>query len=104
MVYSDEQLNALGVVGRACSALSILGVATIIFIFSLSKSFRNPMHRLIFINSFYNLFDCIATMISVNGPAAGNESALCRFQAFSLQMYVQIFGTLFNISCYMCFF
>lgn len=39
------------------------------------------------INAFYNLFDFIATMISVSGPMAGNESGLCRFQAFCLQMY-----------------
>ncbi|KAH8697076.1 hypothetical protein BGW36DRAFT_416662 [Talaromyces proteolyticus] len=96
MILSDQQLNTLAVVGRASSALSILGVATIIITFSFSKNFRNPMHRLIFINAFYNLFDFIATMISVSGPNAGDESALCRFQAFSLQMFplADVFWTL----------
>ncbi|KAG8422789.1 hypothetical protein J3459_010040 [Metarhizium acridum] len=46
------------------------------------------MHRLIFINAFYNAFDVACTMISVSGPAAGNASALCKFQAFINQMCV----------------
>ncbi|CRG86099.1 hypothetical protein PISL3812_03102 [Talaromyces islandicus] len=96
MILSDEQSNTIAKVGRASSALSILGVATIILTFSFSKNFRNPMHRLMFINSFYNLFDFIATMISVSGPDAGDASALCRFQAFSLQMFpiADVFWTL----------
>ncbi|QKX56940.1 uncharacterized protein TRUGW13939_04048, partial [Talaromyces rugulosus] len=96
MILSDEQSDTIAKVGRGASALSILGVATIILTFSLSKNFRNPMHRLIFINAFYNLFDFIATMISVSGPNAGDASALCRFQAFSLQMFpiADVFWTL----------
>jgi hypothetical protein len=89
MSLTAEQIHTLGVVGRASSALSIVGVATIIGTFCFSRHFRNPIHRIIFINAFYNLFDVIATTISVGGPAAGNHSALCQFQGFCLQMYVQ---------------
>ncbi|KAJ4294927.1 hypothetical protein N0V88_005166 [Collariella sp. IMI 366227] len=53
----------------------------------MSKHFRNPMHRLIVINAFYNAFDVICTMISTSGPKAGNLSALCQFQAFLNQMF-----------------
>lgn len=89
-MLSNEQHRALTIVERCASALSILGVATIIGTFSFSRHFRNPTQRIIFINAFYNLFDFIATMISLSGPDAGNDSALCQFQAFCLQMCVRI--------------
>ncbi|SPO02025.1 related to cAMP receptor (Car4) [Cephalotrichum gorgonifer] len=72
---------------RTTSTLSALGVITIIVAFCTSRHFRNPMHRLIFINAFFNAFDVICTMISVNGPLAGNRSALCQFQGFLNQMF-----------------
>lgn len=88
MALSHEQLRALTIVERCASTLSILGVVSIIGLFSFSRHFRNPIQRIIFINAFYNLFDFIATMISLSGPDAGNSSALCQFQAFCLQMCV----------------
>jgi hypothetical protein len=88
MSLSVEQLHTLAIVERCASILSILGVATIIGTFILSRHFRNPIHRIIFINAFYNLFDVTATTISLSGPEAGNSSALCQFQGFLLQMYV----------------
>lgn len=94
MALSHEQLRALTIVERCASTLSILGVVAIIGLFSFSRHFRNPIQRIIFINAFYNLFDFIATMISLSGPDAGNNSALCQFQAFCLQMCVQNLATL----------
>lgn len=85
---TPEQTRVLGIVTRTASALSALGVITIITTFCLSRHFRNPMHRLIFINAFFNAFDIVCTMISVSGPAAGDGSALCQFQGFLNQMYV----------------
>ncbi|KAL4790565.1 hypothetical protein BDV19DRAFT_401957 [Aspergillus venezuelensis] len=76
MQLNDWQLRQLSIAGRTASALSILG-----------SEFPSPTHRIMLINAFYNLFDFIATMISVSGPEAGDESGLCRFQAFSLQMF-----------------
>ncbi|KAL4902010.1 hypothetical protein BDW74DRAFT_169765 [Aspergillus multicolor] len=87
MQLSDHQLDQIAIAGRAASALSLLGVVTIIATFAYSSNFRSPTHRIMLINAFYNVFDFIATMISVSGPAAGDESGLCRFQAFSLQMF-----------------
>lgn len=87
MPLTDEQSRILGIVERISSVLSIIGVLTIIATFFASRHFRNPTHRLIFINAFYNLFDFIGTMIAVDGPKAGNASALCQFQGFCLQMY-----------------
>jgi hypothetical protein len=88
MALSADQLRALAIVERSASVLSICGIITIIVTFCFSRQFRNPIHRIIFINAFYNLFDVTATTISLSGPDAGNHSALCQFQAFLLQMYV----------------
>ncbi|KAJ5105337.1 hypothetical protein NUU61_002684 [Penicillium alfredii] len=87
MSLSHKQLSTIGTVGRVCSVLSILGIFTIIGGFIFSRHFRSPIHRIIFFNSFYNLADSIATMISVSGPEAGGSSSLCQFQGFALQMY-----------------
>ncbi|KAF7114195.1 hypothetical protein CNMCM5793_007773 [Aspergillus hiratsukae] len=87
MVLTEAQVRTLTTVERVASTLSIFGVITILITFAFSRHFRNPMHRLIFINAFYNLFDFIATMIATSGPAAGNSSALCQFQGFCLQMF-----------------
>jgi hypothetical protein len=89
MSLSNDQLHTLEIVERCASVLSILGIATIIGTFCSSRHFRNPIHRIIFINAFYNLFDVTATTISLSGPNAGNGSALCQFQGFLMQMYAQ---------------
>lgn len=87
MTLSHSQVRILAIVERCASFLSLLGVVTIIVMFFYSRYFRNPTHRIIFINAFYNLFDFIATMVSVDGPIKGTHSALCQFQGFCLQMY-----------------
>src|SRR4051794_37088767 len=89
VVLTAAQSLQLEVVTRTASALSAVGVLLIITVFIRSPHFRNPMHRLIFINAFYNAFDVACTMMSVSGPKAGNASPLCQFQAFLNQMYVQ---------------
>jgi hypothetical protein len=89
MPLTDGQLRTLELVERCASILSIIGIATVIGTFCYSRHFRNPMHRLIFINAFYNIFDVTITVISLSGPRAGNTSALCQFQGFLNQMYVQ---------------
>jgi hypothetical protein len=86
MALTHGQLHTLALVERCASILSIFGIATIIGTFLFSRQFRNPIHRLVFINAFYNLFDVTATTISLSGPDAGNSSALCQFQGFLMQM------------------
>ncbi|KAH8900582.1 putative cAMP receptor [Thozetella sp. PMI_491] len=87
MPLTDGELRNIEIAGRCASALSIVGIVTIITTFSFSSNFRNPIHRLIFINAFYNLLDVVATVISVSGPKSGNYSALCQFQGFLMQMF-----------------
>jgi hypothetical protein len=87
MTLTSEQLRALQIAERSASALSIVGILTIIVTYFSSRYFRNPIDRLILINAFYNALDITATMISLSGPAAGNGSALCQFQGFLMQMF-----------------
>ncbi|CAK7206226.1 hypothetical protein SEUCBS139899_009013 [Sporothrix eucalyptigena] len=87
MTLSAKQLLALEIVERCASALSIVGIITIIVTYFSSRYFRNPIDRLILINAFYNAFDVTATMISLSGPAAGNGTPLCQFQGFLMQMF-----------------
>ncbi|KAJ5204357.1 uncharacterized protein N7498_005236 [Penicillium cinerascens] len=87
MSLSYGELSNIGITGRVTSVLSILGSFSIIGTFCCSRYFRSPIHRIIFYNAFYNLFDSVATIISVSGPAAGDDSSLCQFQGFALQMF-----------------
>ncbi|AEO60748.1 hypothetical protein MYCTH_2112775 [Thermothelomyces thermophilus ATCC 42464] len=83
----EGQRLVLTAVTRLASTLSALGVLTILLTFCFTKHFRNPMHRLIVINAFYNALDVTCTMISTSGPRAGDTSALCQFQGFLNQIY-----------------
>ncbi|KAL4952079.1 hypothetical protein BDW69DRAFT_195936 [Aspergillus filifer] len=65
MQLNEWQLRQLSIAGRTASALSILGVATIIVTFCYSPNFRSLTHRIMLINASYNLFNFIATMISL---------------------------------------
>lgn len=73
---------------RISTALSIAGIFVIFGFFSFSKIFSSPIHRIIFITSFFDLFSCVATLISISGPTAGNNSPVCQFQGFVLEMSV----------------
>ncbi|KAM7194820.1 GPCR, family 2-like protein [Rhypophila sp. PSN 637] len=85
--FTVDQLRTILISIRVASGLSLVGVIVIITTFCLSPRFRNPMHRLIFINAFYNIFDSAATFASRAGPEAGEASALCQTQAFLNQMF-----------------
>jgi len=87
---TNRQLETFVICSRIASGLSGLGVVAIIVTFCLSPRFRNPLHRLIFINAFYTLFDAGSILISRNGPDAGDGSALCQAQAFLNQMFVVV--------------
>lgn len=86
-----ERERTLAIVERAASYLSALGVAAIFATFCSSKQFRTPIHRLIFYNACFNIFDITATMIGVSGPdsvGGSGYSVLCQAQGFLIQMYV----------------
>ena len=52
----------------------------------LSPYFNKSINRQIFFASIANLCVNVASLISEDGPIAGQQSALCQFQAFVVQM------------------
>ncbi|KAL8799394.1 MAG: hypothetical protein Q9200_007552 [Gallowayella weberi] len=92
-----SQLHALEITERIASAFSLLGASFIILTFVLSSDFRKPVNRLIFYASWGNLFANAATLISQSGVKGGQDSALCQFQAFIIQMFF-IADALWNLA------
>jgi hypothetical protein len=72
-----------------------------------APGFDKPINRLIFFASFGNLGSNIAAIISEAGPDSGNNTAICQFQAFLVQMFlgVDCYWALFMaINVYLIFF
>ncbi len=80
------QINAMAVTERVTSIFSFLGIIFILSTYLLGRGFDKPINRLIFFASWSNLGMNIACLIAEDGPAAGQESSLCQFQAWAIQM------------------
>lgn len=85
MKLTDDQLNAIVIIERACSALSLIGCAFIVITFISSKAFHKPINRLVFFASVGNIMTNTATLISRSALSDIN-GALCQFQGFMIQM------------------
>ena len=85
-LFTPGELNALQVTERVASIFSLFGVLFILSTFLLGRGFDKPINRLIFSASWSNIGVNIASLIAQEGPAAGADSSLCQFQAFSVQM------------------
>ena len=96
-IYTDEKLDALLLTERVASAFSLLGCAFVLVTFLGSPRFRKPVNRLIFYAVWGNILFNIATLISLAGPAAGVDSALCQFQSFLIQAFLPA-DALWNLS------
>ncbi|KAL8749019.1 MAG: hypothetical protein Q9184_006970, partial [Pyrenodesmia sp. 2 TL-2023] len=91
------QLRALETTERVASCFSVTGTVFIALTFTFSPSFRKPINRLIFYASWGNLLCNVATLMSQSGIRAGQNSGLCQFQGFLIQIGLK---TGFNsISC-----
>ncbi|KAL9579925.1 MAG: hypothetical protein Q9212_004810 [Teloschistes hypoglaucus] len=86
-LLSTAELHTLERAERVASIFSLLGASFIILTFILSNDFRKPVNRLIFYASWGNALGNMATLISQSGVRAGQDSALCQFQAFLIQMF-----------------
>jgi hypothetical protein len=87
MALTDMQFYAMQITERTASALSLVGAASIISTFSVSKNFHKPINRLVFYACFGNVMANIGTLISTSGVTSGAGGPLCQFQAFLIQMY-----------------
>ena len=88
MSLSAQELSAISIAERVCSAFSLLGTSIVVVTFLASRSFRKPINRLVFYASWGNIMTNIATLVSQSGIRAGSNSCLCRFQAFFIQWWV----------------
>ena len=86
---TENQINAMAVTERVTSIFSLLGILFILATFLLGRGFDKPINRLIFLASWSNLGMNIATLIAEDGTTAGQNSSLCQFQAFAIQMCVE---------------
>jgi hypothetical protein len=83
---TDDQLNAIVIIERVNSSLSVVGCVFIVVTFLSSRAFHKPINRLVFFASVGNIMTNVATLISRS--ALGNvNGALCQFQGFLIQMY-----------------
>ena len=83
---TPEQVSALSITERVNSSVSLLGILFILVTYTFYPSFNKPINRLIFFATWANLGTCIAALISIDGFKYGEETSLCRFQAFLVQM------------------
>jgi hypothetical protein len=83
---TPAQTAALVIVERTMSFLSLFGNIIVFALFASSESFRKPIHRMMFYACIGNVGMNVATLISEGGVAAGQDSFLCQFQGFLIQM------------------
>src|SRR5690349_16606410 len=84
---THEQIQALTIIERTCSTVSMVASTFTILTYCCSNYFSKSINRLIFFASFGNILTNIGTMISrsyIDKP----DSAGCQAQAFLIQTYV----------------
>ncbi|KAI9154896.1 Cyclic AMP receptor-like protein A [Paramyrothecium foliicola] len=84
---TESQLDALMIIERVCSVLSLIGSTFVIGTFLLSKTFHKPINRLVFYASFGNMMSNVGTLMSRTYTDDSN-SAGCQAQAFLIQWFM----------------
>lgn len=84
---TQGQLDAISVIERACSVLSLLGCLFIIATFCSSASFHKPINRLVFYASFGNVFAVVGTLMS-RSYMNDLDSFGCQFQGGLIQLFM----------------
>jgi hypothetical protein len=83
----SSQLEAISIIERVCSVLSLLGSSFVIGTFVLSKTFHKPINRLVFYASFGNMMSNVGTLMSRSYTDQPN-SAGCQAQAMLIQWFL----------------
>ncbi|ODA78540.1 hypothetical protein RJ55_05921 [Drechmeria coniospora] len=84
---TPAELEAIIVIERACSILSLLGSIFTIFTFCASSAFHKPINRLVFYASFGNMMTNVGTLMS-RSYLMQVDSFGCQFQAFLIQLFM----------------
>lgn len=88
MPFTDRELQVLAITERVSSAISFVGCMFVVLTFMASCRFRTPVNRLIFFATWGNILGICATATSRSGIIAGEDTALCQWQAVFIQWYV----------------
>ncbi|OJD17018.1 hypothetical protein AJ78_02862 [Emergomyces pasteurianus Ep9510] len=102
VALSQRQLHVMESSARAMSAVSITASFFVIASFLGSNLFRTPVNRAMFYATWGNVLANTGTMIGRAGISRGDDSGLCRCQAFLLQWFLPtnslwIFCMAFNV-------
>ncbi|KNB01437.1 hypothetical protein FOXG_18880 [Fusarium oxysporum f. sp. lycopersici 4287] len=89
MAPTPSQAHTLALLERIGGCLSLVAVFLIFIAYGLMARLQNPRNTFIIMASIANLGASIACIIARDGLAAGQDSALCKAQAFMLQMFIQ---------------
>lgn len=85
---TEQELNSINLTVRITGSIGLLSVLFLIgYIVRFHKLFRNPTGRLMICITFCDLIDSIFKVIGRAGVEAGIDSALCKTQAFMLQLF-----------------
>lgn len=88
-MFSDSQLELLALLERVFSSISLVSVLLIFVTYGSIPRLRNPRNTFIVFASIANLGASIGTVISRDGLARGEDSALCRAQSFLVHIFMQ---------------
>lgn len=84
---TEGQLQAISIMERTCSVVSILGCLFTIVTFTCFRAFQEkPINRLVFYASFGNLMSCVGTLMSRSFLDHPNSFG-CQLQALLIQWY-----------------
>jgi hypothetical protein len=86
MQLTADQVRVIVALERMGASLSLVGVMSIIVTFAMFKRLRTVPNIFILFASIANIGASIACLIGANGISAGGGSALCKAQAFLLEM------------------
>ncbi|EGD87854.1 hypothetical protein H112_04324 [Trichophyton rubrum D6] len=87
MPFTERQLHVLDITERVSSTVSLACCLFVVLTFVASHRFRTPVNRLIFFATWGNLLGICATVTSRSGIIAGEDSALCQWQALFIQWF-----------------
>lgn len=76
----------MAITERVTSVFSLIGIFFILFTYLIGRGFDKPINRLIFFASWSNLGMNAACLIAEKGVKLGQDSPLCQFQAWAIQM------------------
>lgn len=84
--FTDDQLDMLVTLERVGGSISLVSVLLVFLAFALVRRVRNVQNTFIVFASVSNVGASVASIVALDGLAAGKRSPLCQAQGFMFQM------------------